>query len=128
MERPPGAAGKARASILLAEDEAGVRRLAQQILERAGYRVVPAADGREALIQAAGEPGSLDLLLTDVVMPGLRGPELAEALAASGKVRRVVLFSGYPDGLPEAGPPGIASGGSCPSRSARTSCWRWWSR
>lgn len=93
--------------ILLAEDEAGVRRLAQQILERAGFRVVTAGDGREALIQAAGEPGAFDLLLTDVVMPGLRGPELAEALASSGKVRRAVLFSGYPDGLPDEGPPGI---------------------
>ncbi|HSG08351.1 MAG TPA: ATP-binding protein [Longimicrobiales bacterium] len=95
--------------ILLVEDEDGVRHLAKQILERAGYEVLAAADGREALALAEGEDRTIDLVLTDVIMPGLRGPQVVEALAASGKVRRAVLFSGYPEGLSDAGPRGVAA-------------------
>ncbi len=93
--------------ILLAEDEAAVRRLTTRILERAGYRVLSAADGREALNLARELEEPLDLLLSDVVMPEMRGPELAEILAREGTVRRVVLFSGYPEGLREAGLKGL---------------------
>lgn len=85
--------------ILLAEDEDGVRRLTQVILQRAGYEVISAADGEEALALARGDEEGLDLLLSDVVMPGVRGPELARTLAGEGIIRRVVLFSGYPEGL-----------------------------
>lgn len=74
-----------------------------RILERAGYDVLGAADGKEALEIARGLASPLDLLLSDVVMPELRGPELAEILAEEGRVRRAVLFSGYPEGLPETG-------------------------
>jgi len=93
--------------ILLAEDEAAVRRLTTRILERAGYRVLSAADGKEALALARGLEEPLDLLLSDVVMPEMRGPELAEILAREGTVRRAVLFSGYPEGLQEAGLNGL---------------------
>jgi CheY-like chemotaxis protein len=93
--------------ILLVEDEGGVRRLAKQILERAGYQVLAAADGNEALALAAGEERTIDLVVTDVVMPGLRGPQVVEALAASGKVHRAVLVSGYPEGLSDTGPRGV---------------------
>jgi two-component system cell cycle sensor histidine kinase/response regulator CckA len=95
--------------ILLVEDEDGVRRLAKQILELAGYEVLAAADGREALALAQGEDRTIDLVLTDVIMPGLRGPQVVEALAASGRVRRAVLFSGYPEGLSDAGPRGVVA-------------------
>jgi signal transduction histidine kinase/CheY-like chemotaxis protein len=95
--------------ILLAEDEVDVRRLAQTILERAGYEVLPAADGREALEVAANTATEIDLLVSDVVMPGFRGPQLAEVLAASGKVSRAVFVSGYPEGLTDAGPEGVSA-------------------
>jgi PAS domain S-box-containing protein len=93
--------------ILLAEDEEGVRRLTTRILERAGYKVISAADGRAALDLAMTYEGTFDLLVTDVVMPEMRGPELAEALARAGKVKRAVLFSGYPEGMREAGLRGL---------------------
>jgi len=93
--------------ILLAEDEGAVRRLTTRILEKAGYQVIGAADGKEALEIARGLGRPLDLLLSDVVMPELRGPELAEILAREGRVRRAVLFSGYPEGLKDAGLQGL---------------------
>jgi len=93
--------------ILLAEDEGAVRRLTTRILERAGYEVLSAAGGREALKRARELTVPLDLLLSDVVMPEIRGPELAEMLAREGRVRRAVLFSGYPEGLREAGLRGL---------------------
>jgi PAS domain S-box-containing protein len=93
--------------ILLAEDEGAVRRLTTRILERAGYEVLSVADGREALEVARGLTVPLDLLLSDVVMPEIRGPELAEILAKEGRVRRAVFFSGYPEGLREAGLRGL---------------------
>jgi PAS domain S-box-containing protein len=94
--------------ILLVEDEAGVRRLARRILERAGYQVLSASDGPEALALAAGRNGSFDLLLSDVIMPGMRGPQVAEALAAGGRVGRAVFISGNPEGLSDTGPRGIS--------------------
>ena len=93
--------------ILLAEDENAVRRLTSRILERAGYEVLQASDGQEALELARGLEGPVDLLLSDVVMPEIRGPELAEILGSEGRVQRVVLFSGYPEGLREAGLRGL---------------------
>jgi PAS domain S-box-containing protein len=93
--------------ILLAEDEGGVRRLAELVLSKAGYRVITAADGREAVDLAAGSSDRIDLLVTDIVMPGMRGTILAEQLAASGKVTRALLISGYPEGLSDAGPQGL---------------------
>jgi CheY-like chemotaxis protein len=93
--------------ILLAEDENAVRRLTSRILERAGYEVLQASDGREALELARGLERPVDLLLSDVVMPEIRGPELAEILGSEGRVQRVVLFSGYPEGLRDAGLRGL---------------------
>ncbi len=93
--------------ILLAEDEDAVRRLTSRILERAGYQVLQAADGKEALDLARELSEPVDLLLSDVVMPEIRGPELAEILGREGRVQRVVLFSGYPEGLREAGLKGV---------------------
>ncbi|NJD18987.1 MAG: response regulator [Gemmatimonadetes bacterium] len=89
--------------VLLVEDEEGIRRLVARILERAGYRVVTAADGLEALSVVERLEGGIDLLLTDIVMPGMRGHELADQLARAGAVRRAVFFSGYPEGFNEQG-------------------------
>src|SRR6185503_6508086 len=65
------------------------------ILERQGYRVIAAADGSAALDAAAAFDGPIDLLLTDVIMPGLNGRELADRFAALAPSARVLFMSGY---------------------------------
>ncbi len=85
--------------ILLVEDEDGVRALARRILERQGYRVVEAATGAEALEAADGVDQPVDLLLTDMVMPGLDGRELAHQMLARQPDCRVLLMSGYAEDL-----------------------------
>ena len=82
-------------TVLLAEDEEGVRQLAVETLERRGYRVLAAASGEEALTLARVYDGSIHLLLTDVVMPGIKGPELADRMRALRPGIRVLLMSGY---------------------------------
>ncbi|MDX2193960.1 MAG: response regulator [Gemmatimonadales bacterium] len=87
--------GGGRETLLLVEDEPSVRRLARQVLERDGYEVLEAADGEEAAGVAARHPGGIDLLVTDVVMPGASGPEVAERIARSRPALRVLYMSGY---------------------------------
>jgi two-component system cell cycle sensor histidine kinase/response regulator CckA len=82
-------------TVLLAEDEEAVRRLATMALERSGYRVIPAADGTAALEAAAAHEGPIDLLLTDVIMPGLNGRELADQFKTIHPETRVLYMSGY---------------------------------
>ena len=81
-------------TILLAEDERTVRLLARRILQRAGYTVVEAANPAEAERLAASMP-HIDLLLTDVVMPGGSGPELYRRLISQRETLRVLFMSGY---------------------------------
>ncbi|MFP4053246.1 MAG: PAS domain S-box protein [Phycisphaerae bacterium] len=80
-------------TILVVEDEQVVRRLAADVLQRSGYRVITAADPREA-IEKFGDDG-VDLLLTDVVMPGMNGKQLYQALNERDPSLRVVYMSGY---------------------------------
>jgi CheY-like chemotaxis protein len=82
-------------TILVVEDEAGVRSLTCLLLREHGYRVIEAAHPGEALELAALAP-RLDLLLTDVVMPEMQGPEIAERLVAARPGLRVLFMSGYP--------------------------------
>jgi CheY-like chemotaxis protein len=82
-------------TILLVEDEAGVRRLARQILERQGYRVLEASHGPHALEMAEQCAGRIHGLVTDVVMPGMGGRELAERLLEIRPDLRVLFMSGY---------------------------------
>ncbi|MBK8960541.1 MAG: PAS domain S-box protein [Proteobacteria bacterium] len=82
-------------TVLLVEDEAAVRKLTRELLEHQGYRVIEAADGVEALDLAARHAGVIDLLLTDVVMPRMKGPELAAKLAAARPGVRVLFMSGH---------------------------------
>jgi len=82
-------------TVLLAEDEEGVRQLAIESLERRGYRVLAAASGEEALKLSSAYEGTIHLLLTDVVMPGIKGPELADRMRAMRPGIRVLLMSGY---------------------------------
>jgi two-component system cell cycle sensor histidine kinase/response regulator CckA len=82
-------------TILLAEDELSLRTLTRQQLEICGYRVLEAENASEALDVSQKHAGQIDLLLTDVVMPGLSGRALAEELARQRPQIRVVFMSGY---------------------------------
>ena len=84
-------------TILVAEDEDGVRSLTREVLEKCGYTVLEAANGEEALKVAEQHKGPLDLLLSDVVMPRMGGPELAQALLAKRPSVKVLYMSGYTD-------------------------------
>ncbi len=86
-----------RETVLLAEDESSVRAVATAALERAGYTVIAAPDGPAALALARSFAGTIDLLLTDVVMPGMHGRELADALVIERPGTRVLYASGYTD-------------------------------
>ena len=81
--------------VLLVEDEASVRALARRVLEKRGYTVLEARDGTEALAIAARRGDEVDLLLTDVVMPGMGGRELATALTRARPRIKVLFTSGH---------------------------------
>jgi two-component system, cell cycle sensor histidine kinase and response regulator CckA len=84
-------------TVLLAEDDDGVRALAELVLCRYGYTVLSARDGEDALRIADRHPGPIDLLVTDIVMPRMRGPELAVALTGRRPQVGVLYMSGYAD-------------------------------
>jgi two-component system, cell cycle sensor histidine kinase and response regulator CckA len=84
-------------TILLVEDEMAVRVLVRRVLERAGYKVLEAASGPDALALLAARNPDLDLLLTDVVMPGMSGRQLADQLTDAMPGLRVLYMSGYTD-------------------------------
>ncbi len=84
-------------TILVVEDDPGIRRLAARILEGKGYRVLLAADGEEGLAVAQAEEGPIHLLVTDVVMPKLGGRGLADRLAMRRPRMRVLFMSGFTD-------------------------------
>jgi two-component system, cell cycle sensor histidine kinase and response regulator CckA len=82
-------------TVLLVEDEEIVRKLVREMLETSGYAVLPAADGSEAIRLSDQHAGTIDLLMTDVVMPGLSGQELARRLVGERPDLRVLFTSGY---------------------------------
>jgi two-component system cell cycle sensor histidine kinase/response regulator CckA len=88
----PVAAGQ---TILLAEDEDGLRNLVTRLLTGAGYRVLAAANGQEALTLAEGHEGVIDVLLSDVAMPVCNGPQLAADLQRARPGTPVLFMSGY---------------------------------
>jgi two-component system cell cycle sensor histidine kinase/response regulator CckA len=85
----------ASATVLLVEDEAGVRHLSKRILDSAGYRVLEAANGDEAERLFAQHRDSIDLVVTDVIMPGCGGPELLGRLRVQAPALRALYMSGY---------------------------------
>ncbi|HEU4348034.1 MAG TPA: ATP-binding protein [Actinoplanes sp.] len=99
-ESAPAASAPASTSghgetLLVVEDEAALREVAGRILSGAGYRVLAADGGAQALDLAARHEGPIDLLVSDVVMPGMLGKELAERLVESRPGTRVLYMSGY---------------------------------
>jgi PAS domain S-box-containing protein len=84
-------------TVLLVEDEKGVRELAREYLEMTGYTVIEAENGHTALELAALHSGPIHLLMTDVVMPGISGRELSERVKAIRPDIRVLFMSGYTD-------------------------------
>ena len=86
-------------TILLVEDEANLRYLARQFLEKQGYRVIEAADGVVAMQIAVAHEGVIHLLLTDVIMPGMNGRELAQRMSEIRPNTKVLYISGYTENV-----------------------------
>jgi two-component system, cell cycle sensor histidine kinase and response regulator CckA len=82
-------------TILVVEDEPEVRDLVTNILQGEGFKVVAAQNGEEALRAAESNVGNIDLVLTDIVMPGMSGGELVQQLIALQPEMRVLYMSGY---------------------------------
>ncbi len=86
-------------TILLVEDEANLRYLARQYLEKQGYKVIEAADGAVAMQIAVAHEGVIHLLLTDVIMPGMNGRELAQRISEIRPNAKVLYMSGYTENV-----------------------------
>lgn len=95
--QPLGQPQRGTETILLVEDEPSVRMLVRDELRKLGYRVVEAKNGVEACLLATQQAGSFQLLLTDVVMPGMGGRELAQHLSVIKPDLRTLFISGYMD-------------------------------
>jgi CheY-like chemotaxis protein len=93
-DRPAALPGRTE-TVLIVEDEDILRCLCVRILERLGYRVLQARNGDEAIAEAQGYGDRIDLLLTDVVMPGMNGAELATQLVLHYPEMKVLFTSGY---------------------------------
>jgi CheY-like chemotaxis protein len=85
-------------TILLAEDEAGIRAMTRTYLEGLGYRLLEAANGTEAIMLAKEYRGAIDLVLTDVMMPGVRGDAVVRAIRQDRPGIQAILISGFAEG------------------------------
>jgi signal transduction histidine kinase len=94
-EDVPSVATRGVGTVLLAEDEEAVRELASEFLRSSGYHVIVGKDGLDALELAEQHMAPIDILVTDVVMPRMRGPELAQRLKRAHPAMKVVYMSGY---------------------------------
>ena len=93
--RAPAKSLKGSETILLVEDQSDLRRLARIILEDRGYKVLEAANASQALFHSGRHSGPIHLMLTDVVMPGMNGWDLAERLKPMRPDMKVLFMSGY---------------------------------
>ncbi len=89
--------GGGNETILLAEDESGIRTMTRAYLESLGYHVLEAADGSEAIRRSLEYPGVIDLVLTDILMPGIRGDVAVEEIRRHRPAIQSILMSGYAD-------------------------------
>jgi CheY-like chemotaxis protein len=96
-------------TVLLVEDEAAVRGLVREILASAGYVILEAASGAEALQRSRDHDGPIQLMMTDVVMPGMSGPELANQITSTRPGLRILFTSGYTND--DLGPHGVLGPG-----------------
>ena len=101
-------------TILLVEDDDDVRELAREGLMLRGYKVLDVRDGSEAFLLSQGYQGTIHLLVTDVVMPNMNGPQAAELIALHRPSIKVLFMSGYTGDLPFPEQPG-----GQPARAAR---------
>jgi PAS domain S-box-containing protein len=101
-ERAPSASEARGEVVLVVDDDDALRRSTACMLSSHGYAVLEARDGVEGLARYRDADPPPAVLVTDVVMPGMTGPDLADAVAALDPRSRVVFMSGYPDGLDEA--------------------------
>jgi PAS domain S-box-containing protein len=91
----PARSADGHETILLVEDDAAIRELAHRVLQGCGYRVVPGRNGSDALTVEANHIGDIHLLLTDVMMPELSGPDLAQRLVRRRPAMKVLYTSGF---------------------------------
>jgi len=96
-ESPEGAPRPGSETVLVVEDEPALRHLVREVLEGAGYHVIEAKSPAEALAASASYRGSIDILVTDLVLPQMGGDALASRLKAERQVTAVLYMSGYPD-------------------------------
>ena len=99
-ETGPSGAGESVPScttIMVVEDEADVRQVLCDVLSRAGYAVIEASEGREALRLAAQHAGRIDLVITDMIMPNMTGWEVARQIVAARPETKILVISGYAD-------------------------------
>ena len=92
-------------TVLLVEDEEAIRRLIRVVLQSYGYTILEARHGEDALAIAQQHPGTIDIVVTDMLMPGMGGRQLADQLRRTWPGLRVLLMSGYPDDLREGESP-----------------------
>ena len=96
-------AARGEATILLVEDEDALREVTRRVLTAAGHQVIAAESGPAALRAAGAHPGQIDLLLSDVIMPQMTGPQLAERLLVERPSVRVLLMSGFAKPILDSG-------------------------
>jgi two-component system, cell cycle sensor histidine kinase and response regulator CckA len=96
-------------TILLVEDDEGLRRLAQRLLAKLGYTVLAAGDGKTAVATCRDSANDIKLLITDVFMPDIGGPELAQKLLEILPAMKVLYVSGSDAALSDAGIPAPSS-------------------
>jgi CheY-like chemotaxis protein len=96
-EKQPAASLGGNETILVVEDEARVRKLICEVLSSRGYHVLEAVRGEEAIRKAAGYDGRIHLVLADVVMPEMSGPQAIEQIRARQPSVKVLFMSGYTD-------------------------------
>jgi len=94
-QEPAEELAKGSETVLVVEDESAVRSFTSMVLKRSGYQVIEASNGEEALSLSRGHLGEIQLLVTDMVMPGMGGRQVAEALETQRPAMRVLYVSGY---------------------------------